>query len=154
MLHPSPTTKIDPTLTRATIVEVLDATHARPAMVVMSFSNTNYMTHLVAASDLDQLRSMVGKTVLGTMHATARRIDPAGAGGRCIDPCIGTIRRIMGTIVGTDPRTNGMVVNVGPNMSMWLALSAPGQRASDLANADFLTCDVMPGASFKFKELA
>lgn len=153
MLHPAPTTKIDPTLTRATIVEVLDETHANPAMVVLSFANTNYKTHLVT-SQADELRSKIGKTVLGTMHATARRIDPAGAGGRCIDPCVGKPRRVMGTIVGIDDRNNGMVVNVGPNMSMWLTLSAPGQRASSLASAEFLTCDVLPGASFKFKELA
>ncbi len=153
MLHPAPTTKIDPTLTRARIVEVLDETHANPAMVVLSFANTNYKTHLVT-SQADELRSKIGKTVLGTMHATARRIDPAGAGGRCIDPCVGKPRRVMGTIVGIDDRNNGMVVNVGPNMSMWLTLSAPGQRASSLASAEFLTCDVLPGASFKFKELA
>ena len=154
MLHPAPTTKIDPTLTRAIISDVIDETHANPAMVVLSFSNTNYKTHLVAMDDLDQLRSMIGKTVLGTMHATARRIDPAGAGGRCIDPCVGRPRRVMGTIVGIDDRNNGMVVNVGLNMSMWLTLSAPGQRASSIASAEFLTCDVLPGASFRFKELA
>lgn len=154
MLHPAPTTKIDPTLTRTIIHDVIDETHASPAMVVLGFSNTNYKTHLVAASDLSELRSMIGKTVLGTMHATAGRIDPAGAGGSCIEPCVGIVRRIMGTVVGVDPRTNGMVVNVGPNMAMWLTLSSPGQRASDLADADFLTCYVMPGASFRFRELA
>ena len=154
MLHPSPTTKINPTLTRTTIDAIIDATHAKPAMVVLSYANTNYKTHLVADGDLERLRSMVGKTVLGTIHATARRIDPAGAGGRCLDPCIGTPRRAMGTIVGIDPRTNGMVINVGPNIAVWLTLGAPGQRASDLANADFLTCDLEPGASFRFKELS
>ena len=154
MLHPSPTTKIDPTLTRTTIDSVLEPTHARPAMVVLSYANTNYKTHLVANDDLGQLRSMVGKTVLGTIHATARRIDPAGAGGRCFDPCIGTPRRAMGTIVGVDPRANAMVVNVGPNIAVWLKVGAPGQRASDLASADFLTCDLQPGTSFRFKELA
>lgn len=154
MLHPSPTTKIDPTLTRATIAEIIDETHAKPAMVVLNYANTNYSTHLVAEGDLEQLRTVVGKTVLGTIHATARRIDPAGAGGRCIDPCVGTPRRAMGTIVGIDPRTNGMVINVGPNMSVWLTLGAPGQRATDLAHADFVTCDLQPGTSFRFKGLA
>jgi hypothetical protein len=153
MLHPAPTTKIDPTLTRATIVDVLDETHASEAMVVLSFANTNYKTHLIT-NQADHLRSMVGKTVLGTMHATARRIDPAGAGGRCFDPCVGRPRRVMGTIVGVDPRSNGMVINVGPSMAVWLTLSAPGQQASDLASAEFITCDVLPGASFRFKELA
>ncbi len=154
MLHPAPTTKIDPTLTRTTIDSIIEATHAKPVLVVLSFSNTNYKTHLVVDGDLEALRTRIGKTVLGTIHATARRIDPAGAGGRCIDPCIGTPRRVMGTIVGIDPRSNGMVVNVGPNIAVWLTLGSPGQRAIDLADAEFVTCDVVPGASFRFKQLA
>lgn len=154
MIHPSPTTKIAPTLTRATIHSIIEATHAKPAMVVLTYANTNYQTHLEIDSDLEALRSMVGKTALGTIHATAGRIDPAGAGGRCIDPCIGTVRRLMGTIVGVDPRINGMVINVGPNIAFWLTLSSPGQRATDLASADFVTCNILPGASFRFKELA
>jgi len=151
MLHPSPTTKIDPTLTRATIAEICEC---ESPCVVLEFANTNYKLKLQPATDLDQFRSMVGKTVLGTIHATARRIDPAGAGGRCVDPCVGRPRRVMGTIVGVDPRSNGMVINVGPNMAVWLTLGAPGQQASELGNAEFVTCDVFPGASFKFKELA
>ncbi|MGJ8637628.1 MAG: hypothetical protein ACSHX5_12360 [Phycisphaerales bacterium] len=154
MLHPAPTTKIDPTLTRTTIDSIIEATHAKPALVVLSFSNTNYKTHLVVDGDLEALRTRIGKTVLGTIHATARRIDTAGAGGRCIDPCIGTPRRVMGTIVGIDPRSNGMVVNVGPNIAVWLTLGSPGQRAIDLADAEFVTCDVVPGTSFRFRELA
>lgn len=151
MLHPSPTTKINPALTRATIesVEAGDA-----PSVTLSFANTNYKMTLAAGSCVDELGSMVGKTVLGTIHATARRVDPAGAGGRCVDPCVGRPRRVMGTIVGIDPRSNGLVINVGPNMAVWLTLGAPGQKASNLANAEFVTCDVVPGASFKFKEQA
>jgi hypothetical protein len=151
MLHPSPTTKIDPTLTRATIVAVCD--DDQPC-VCLSFANTNYKMCLEPACCVDELRSMVGKTVLGTIHATARRVDPASAGGRSVDPCIGQPRRIMGTIVGVDPRSNGLVVNVGPDMAFWLKLGAPGQQAGDLSSAEFVTCDVLPGSSFKFKELA
>ncbi|MBO6514627.1 MAG: hypothetical protein JJ974_11740 [Phycisphaerales bacterium] len=154
MIHPAPTTKIDPTLTRTVIDSIIEATHAKPAMVVLSYPNTNYKTHLVVEGDLEDLHTKIGKTVLGTIHATSRRIDPAGAGGRCIDPCMGTPRRVMGTIVGIDPRSNGMVINVGPNIAVWLTLGAPGQKAIDLAGADFVTCDVFPGASFRFKELA
>lgn len=154
MLHPSPTTKIDPTLTRATIAGFTEESQNGPACVVLTFANTNYEIRLEPATDIEQLKSMQGETVLGTIHATARRIDPAQAGGRCIDPCVGRPRRIMGTIVGTDPRSNAMVVNVGPNMAVWLTLGAPGQRVEQFQEVPFLTCDIFPGASFRFKELA
>ncbi len=151
MLHPAPTTKIDPTLTRTTIVAVCDEDSP---CVCLSFANTNYKLCLDPGCCIDQLRSMVGKTVLGTIHATARRIDAVGAGGRSIDPVAGRPRRVMGKIVGIDPRSNGLVVNVGPDMTVWLMVSAPGQHAKDFADVECITCDILPGASFKFKELA
>jgi len=151
MLHPSPTTKIDPTLTRTTIEEICEC---ESPCVALSFANTNYKLNLQPASDMDEFRSMVGKTVLGTIHATARRIDAASAGGRSIDPVAGRPRRIMGRIVGIDTRSNGLVVNVGPDMAVWLQISAPNQHAKDFAEVEYITCDILPGASFKFKELA
>ncbi len=120
----------------------------------LSFANTNYKLCLDPGCCIDKLRSMVGKTVLGTIHATARRIDPVSAGGRSIDPVAGRPRRVMGKIVGIDPRSNGLVVNVGPDMAVWLTLGAPGQEAKDFAEVEFITCDIEPGASFKFKEQA
>ncbi len=151
MLHPSPTTKIDPTLTR-TIIESVDAGDSPGA--TLSFANTTYRITLAAESCADELSAMVGKTVLGTVHATARKIDPASAGGRSIDPCVGRPRRVMGKIVGIDTRSNGMVVNVGPDMAVWLEISAPNQHASDFAQIECITCDILPGASFRFRELA
>ncbi|MBL4808647.1 MAG: hypothetical protein JKY43_01140 [Phycisphaerales bacterium] len=151
MLHPSPTTKIDPTLTRTTIDAVCDEDSP---CVCLSFANTNYKLCLDPATDMDELRSMVGKTVLGTIHATARRIDAVSAGGRSIDPVAGCPRRIMGKIIGIDTRSNGLVINVGPDMAVWLMVNAPDQHAKDFAEVEFITCDIEPGASFKFKELA
>jgi len=151
MLHPSPTTKIDPTLTRTTIAEICEC---ESPCVVLSFANTNYTLNLEPDSCIDEFRSMVGKTILGTIHATARRIDAASAGGRSVDPCVGRPRRIMGKVIGIDPRSNGIVVNVGPDMAVWLEVSAPNQHANDFSEIEFITCDILPGASFRFKELA
>ncbi|MBL4809812.1 MAG: hypothetical protein JKY43_07130, partial [Phycisphaerales bacterium] len=140
------------TLTRTTIDSVCGEDSP---CVCLSFANTNYKLCLdYSATDLDELRSMVGKTVLGTIHATARRIDPVGAGGRSIDPVAGHPRRIMGKIIGIDTRSNGLVINVGPDMAIWLKVNAPNQHAKDFAEVEFITCDIEPGASFRFKEQA
>ncbi len=153
MLHPAPTTKIDPTLTRAVIGSVIDETDRTPAYVVLTFPNTNYQTRLVPTTDLETLRSNVGEMVLGAVSMTARRVDITGAGGRVIDPCVGTPRRIQGTINAIDPGANVLVVNVGPGFNVRLKLGAPGQQAQDFVNADFVTCDVLPGASFAFSKV-
>ena len=151
MLHPSPTTKIDPTLTRTTIDAVCEQD---PPCVCLTFANTNYKLCVDPGCCIDKLRSAVGKTVLGTIHATARRIDPVSAGGRSVDPVAGRPCRVMGKIVGIDTRSNGLVVNVGPDMAVWLMVGAPGQSAKDFSEVECITCDIEPGASFKFKELA
>lgn len=146
MIHPAPTTKIDPTLARGTIIEVRDATASTPAQVVLSFPNNSYKTALETSDDLDMLRSHLGEMVTGRIFAKARRIDQPQAGGRRIDPCFGTPRRLMGTVVGVDPLANVLVMDAGAPVV--LTLTAPGQEAKQFTHADFIACDVIPGASF------
>ncbi len=146
MIHPEPTTKIDPTLARGTILEVRDATASTPAQVVMSFPNNSYKTAFETSDDLEMLRSHLGQMVMGRIFAKARRVDQPQAGGRRIDPCFGTPRRVMGTVVAIDPIANVLVMDAGAPIV--LTLTAPGQDAKQFADADFVACDVMPGASF------
>jgi hypothetical protein len=148
MLHPAPTTKIDPTLARGTVLEVRDADDRNPARVVMGFPNTDYRIELVIRGDVAPLKEVVGEMVLGRIFAEARRIDTPHAGGRRFDPCLGKPTRILGSVVGTDPVANVLVVNAGQPIA--LKVTVPGQRASELAKADFIVCDVKPGAWFVF----
>jgi hypothetical protein len=85
---------------------------------------------------------------MGRIFAQARRIDVPQAGGRKIDPCFGPPRRVMGTVVAVDPHADVVVMDAGAPVI--LSLTAPGQKASQFANAEFIACDVLPGASFKF----
>ncbi len=153
MLHPAPTTKLDPTLSRGVIDSIIDETDRTPAYVVLSFPNTNYQIRLVPTTDVETLKSNVGEMVLGAVSMTARRVDVTSAGGRVVDPCVGTPRRIQGTINAIDPSSNTLVVNVGPGFNVRLKLGAPGQQAQDFVDADFVTCDVLPSASFAFSKV-
>ncbi len=146
MIHPEPTTKIDPTLARGTLVEVRDATDAAPAMVVLGFPNTSYQMALEVEDDLAMLRSHLGELVMGRIFARALRVDRPHAGGRRVEPCIGAPRRVMGTVIGIDPIANVMVVDAGVPMA--LTLTAPGQQAKAFGDAEFVACDVLPGARF------
>ena len=152
MLHPAPTTKLDPVLTRATLLRVTEPTETKPAWAVLGFPNTNYEVYLEVGDELETFRPHTGAMILCTVHITARRVDVTSAGGRCVDPCYGTPRRIQGIVGALDPRANTLVVNVGPGFNVWLTLGAPGQRAEGFTDADFITCDVMPGASVRFRE--
>lgn len=146
MLHPAPTTKIDPTLTRATLLEVRDATANAPSSVVLGFPNSSYKTMLETSDDLDVLRPLVGEMIIGRIFARACRVDRPHAGGRRIDPCFGTPRRVMGTVIAIDPAANAFVMDAGA--PVLLTLTAPGQQASQFADAEFVACDILPGARF------
>ena len=150
MLHPAPTTQIDPTLARGTILEVNDSTESSPATVVMGFPNTSYKLTLIATDSVEVLRAQLGEIVLGRIFADAKRIDSPEAGGRRFDPCYGPPRRVMGTVVGTDPKANVLVMDAG--VPILLKVTAPNQHASMLANAEFVACDVKPGARFSLQE--
>lgn len=146
MLHPAPTTVIDPTLARGTILDVLDADDQRPARVMLGFPNSDYRIDLEIKGDVEAVRALKGEMVLARLFAEARRVDTPHAGGRRFEPCIGRPTRILGTVVGVDPVSNILVVNAGQPIA--LKLTAPGQRAQDLVNADFIVCDLKPGAWF------
>ncbi len=146
MLHPAPTTKIDPTLARGTILAVRDADERHPARVVMGFPNTDYQIDFVIHGDVEPVRALVGEMVLARLFAEARRIDTPYAGGRRFEPCIGRPTRLLGTVIGADPVANVLVINASQPIA--LKVAAPGQRAEELAKADFIVCDVKPGAWF------
>jgi len=146
MLHPAPTTQLDPTLARGTIIEVRDANDRDPARVVMGFPNSDYKIELVIKGEIEPVRALVGEMVLARLFAEAKRIDTPKAGGRRFDPCFGRPARVLGTVIGVDPVSNVLVVNAGQPIA--LSVTAPNQQAKQLADAEFVVCDLKPGAWF------
>lgn len=146
MLHPAPTTKIDPTLARGTILNVLDADDRHPARVVMGFPNSDYQIEFVIKGEVEPVRELMGEMVLARLFVEAKRLDTPKAGGRRFEPCIGRPTRLLGTVVGADPISNVLVINASQPIA--LKITAPGQQAQELATADFIVCDVKPGAWF------
>lgn len=114
----------------------------------MGFPNTDYQIELEIKGDPAPIKALVGEIVLGRMFVEARRVDTPKAGGRRFEPCIGRPTRLLGTVIGTDPVSNVLVINAGQPIA--LKITAPGQKAQELASADFIVCDVKPGAWFVF----
>lgn len=150
MLDPAPTTKIDPTLARGRLEQILDATATTPAFVVLSFPNTNYQTHLQPSGGVNAMGDRLRKTVIGRITAKARRVDKVGAGGRYIEPVSGRPRRVQGSVIATDTSKNTITVSAGAPITC--SLTDQRQKAADFAPGDFVSFDVERGASFTLGE--
>ncbi len=96
MIEPSPTTTIDPGLARGTLSKLTEASENAPAMVTLTFPNTNYEMQLLATGPI---RAQVGGRIVGTIRADAQRVDIVETGGRYLEPVFGPPRRIQGTII-------------------------------------------------------
>lgn len=148
MLEPAPTTRIAPTLARGTLAAVQPPTATEPASIVLTVPNTDYRLHLrPLGDDLSPFDTRVGATIIGKIRAEARRVDVVGAGGRYIEPCVGRPRRVQGMVVAVVPAENAVVVRSG--VPIHLILTAPGQSHDRFKIDDFVSCDVMDGASFE-----
>ncbi len=148
MLDPAPTTKIDPTLTRGTLAEVLPATATKPAMVVLTVPNTDYRIHLMpAGDDLSAFEARLGQKVIGIIRVDAKRIDRVGAGGRYVEPVLGRPRRVQGMVRAVTE--DAVVVGSGNGLSLHLRPTAPGQSAGQFTTDDFVTCGVTDTATFE-----
>jgi len=143
MITPAPTSRIDPTLARGTLVETVAATATRPEFVKISFPNTSYEMHLLPVGPISALP---GKRIIGTIRARARRIDITQTGGRFIEPVYGRPRRVQGTVVAIDPGNNAVVVDA--TVPIHCTPTDPRQKASDFQVGQFVGFDVMEGATF------
>ena len=110
--------------------------------IVLSVPGTDYQLHLKV---LQAPRAAVGKRLIGTIRATARRVDVVHTGGRYIEPVYGRPRRVQGQIVATDLGASTITVHAG--VPIVCALGA-GQRAEAFKVGDFVSFDVMAGATF------
>ena len=144
MITPAPTTAIDPSLARGTLTGLVDPTATKAGYITIAFPNTSYDLHLLPGGPIT---TPVGKKVIGTIHARARRMDEVTTGGRFVEPVTGRPRRVQGSVVAVNASTNEVVVNAG--VSIHFTPTDPRQKATDFSPGQFIGFDVLDGASFK-----
>lgn len=144
MIHPAPTAAIDPRHARGTLVGVAPETATRPAFLRVSYPNSRYELHLRHDAPLP---AEPGHRLIGTIHARAKRIDVVGSGGRYVEPVSGRPRRVQGSIIAIETGTGEIVVHAG--VPIHCKPTDPRQRVSDFEVGQFVSFDVMEGASFK-----
>jgi len=143
MLHPAPTTKIDPTIARGVLESMHPVGGGKPAGVVISFPNTNYQIHLVAQG---QVGGEVGKKIIGTIRVDARRVDEVDTGGKYIEPVYGRPRRVQGRVIWFNDGTRTLVVDAG--VPVHLRMTDERQTPTDFPVWTLVSCDVRDGATF------
>jgi hypothetical protein len=143
MIQPSPTSKIDPSLARGTYVGAIAATAVKPAMVNVTFANTNYELHLVPTSSV---HTEPGKRLIGSIRAKARRVDKVQSGGRYVEPVMGRPRRVQGAIVAINAAARTITVDAA--VPIECTLTDERQSPGQFAVGDFVSFDVLDGATF------
>lgn len=143
MLHPAPTTVIDPSIARGVLEAVAPDSPGHPGFITISFPNTSYQMHLRPTA---AVQAEIGKRILGIIRVTARRVDIVDTGGKYVEPLFGRPRRVQGRVVSTDDATRTVIVDAGAPIH--LTLNDSRQRAGDFAQGDLVSCDVLDGATF------
>ncbi|MBX3376129.1 MAG: hypothetical protein KF678_03900 [Phycisphaeraceae bacterium] len=144
MITPAPTTKIDPSLARGTLTEIVAPTATKPGFLKITFPNTSYELHLLPVVPP---RTPVGKKIHGLIRAKARRIDTVQTGGRYVEPVFGRPRRVQGTVVSV----SGGEVLVNAGVPIHITPTDPRQKAADFQPGQFISFDVLDGATFEEK---
>ncbi|MEM8738417.1 MAG: hypothetical protein AAGG38_08080 [Planctomycetota bacterium] len=112
--------------------------------ITLALPGTDYKLKLVLEIELD---AEPGEKIVGTVHATARRVDVIPAGGRYIEPVFGRPRRVQGRVVGGHAPSRALYVQAGPGLIC--TLSDPRQQVDDFALGQLVSFDVEAGAVFK-----
>lgn len=143
MIHPAPTDKIAPTLARGELAEVVAPTATKPGHIVIEFPNTSYRMHLIPTGPIT---TAVGKRIIGTIRATARRVDLVETGGKYVEPVFGHPRRVQGSVIGSDDRSRTLIVDAG--MPIHCVMNDARQVPSMFPRGAMVSFDVMDGATF------
>ncbi|MFT5423587.1 MAG: hypothetical protein ACI89L_001368 [Phycisphaerales bacterium] len=151
MIDPAPTTAIDKELTRAKLVEVIEATATTPAFLVLAPDNSEYKLRLqpLGGTLPEGIAQKIGQRLIGTVRAEAKRIDVVQSGGKFIDPVLGRPRRVQGRIIASNPAGGTVTISAGGNVPIVCKVTAPGQKAGDFELLSFVACQVQRGASFE-----
>ena len=143
MIHPAPTDKIAPTLARGELSEVVAPTATKPGHVVIEFPNTSYQMHLLPAGPI---ATPLGKRIIGTIRATARRVDLVETGGKYVEPVFGRPLRVQGTVIGGDDHSRTLIVDAG--MPIHCKMTDARQIPSMFPKGALVSFDVLDGATF------
>ena len=136
MIKPAPTSKIAPDLARGILAEPPDGTH-----ICVTVPNTSYQLHLVPTSSPS---TPVGKRIIGRIHAKVRRVDVVHSGGRYVEPVYGSPRRVQGSVIEVGADT----ITVSAGVPIICELTDKRQKASDFEPGQFVSFDVLDGATF------
>ncbi len=143
MITPQPTSALDPALARGIFAGLAPATNTRPECIRLALLGTSYDLHLVPTTPI---HTQVGKRLVGTVRAQARRVDIVQSGGRYVEPVIGRPRRIQGSILAIDPEHNAILIDA--SLPIHCELTDPRQHAQDFAPGQFVSFDALDGATF------
>ncbi|MEM1165777.1 MAG: hypothetical protein AAGI30_05735 [Planctomycetota bacterium] len=124
------------------VLDSQKATDDGKHLIVLSIPETSYELHLVS---LQALETAIGKRAIGTIRVQARRMDSVETGGRYVEPVYGRPRRVQGRVIAIEPASNAITVDAGVPIECRLNKH---QKASDFAEGDFVSGDVLPGATF------
>lgn len=144
MLHPAPTDKLDKGLTRGVLEEIHAETATKPAFIVIGLYNTEYRLHLLPVGEIT---AEPGSRILGAIRAEAKRVDVVKTGGKYVEPVYGQPRRVQGKVIETDTSRNTLTVDAAAPFVC--RLTDHRQRASDFEAGQFVSFDVLSGASFE-----
>lgn len=146
MIHPAPTNAIDPLIARGVLAEIHPATPTTPAHIVLEVANSNYRIHLVPKG---AVTAEVGKRLMGTIRAQARRVDVVDTGGKYLEPVYGRPRRIQGRVLASGYSDADRVVVVDAGVPVHCTLLDARQRPSDFAIGALVSFDAMDGATIE-----
>lgn len=144
MIHPHPTTKIDPKLARGVYGGVVPATPTEPEYIRLQIPNSNYDLHLVAVGPIT---AEVGKRLIGTIRVKARRMDVVGTGGKFVEPVTGRPRRVQGRVIGVDEQAGAVVVDAG--VPMLVTPTDARQAPTAFRPGQMVGFDALEGSTFQ-----
>lgn len=110
--------------------------------VIIAFPGTSYQMQLNV--DLP-VNTQPGKKIVGTIRGQARRIDKVGTGGRYVEPVFGRPRRVQGSVIAVDLANQSITIDAGVPM---VCKTDGRQRAEDFLVGDFVTMEILAGATF------
>lgn len=131
-----PVTRPDTECARGVLMEADDD------RIVFAVPGTEYQLHLLV---YQKPTTPIGQRLTGIIRAQARRIDVVHRGGKYIEPLYGHPRRVQGEIIAIDPAGRSVTVDAGVPI---VCSTDERQVAQDFGEGDFVSFDVLPGASF------
>ncbi len=113
-----------------------------PEWIVMRVPGTDYRLRL---SVYKPVESPIGKRLVGTIRAAARRIDLVGSGGEFVEPVYGEPRRIQGSVLASDATDQTITIKTCVPITVKVG---PGQRSEQFPIGAMVSFDALSGTSF------